>query len=212
MPTRSVEFFDRQFRRQSAAGDYALNPFERAVLPYLHGEVLDLGCGLGNLAVAAAHAGCTVTALDASDAGIQDLERRAQQAGLPARARVADLSHYRASIHQGKLEEDEITAGYDCVVSIGLLMFFSCEQARGVLGELQRSVRPGGIAAVNVLVEGTTYMEMFDPAGYCLLGRDELHSALTGWEILLSRHDEFPAPGDTVKRFHTVVARRPAAR
>ena len=50
----SIRFFDSQFHRQIEAGDYALNPFERAALPFLRDEVLDLGCGLGNLALAAA--------------------------------------------------------------------------------------------------------------------------------------------------------------
>src|SRR5574341_1763900 len=76
MTGKSVEFFDRQFERQVREAAYALNPFERAILPYLHGEVLDLGCGLGNLALAAAQAGCKVTALDASPSGIADLARR----------------------------------------------------------------------------------------------------------------------------------------
>jgi tellurite methyltransferase len=71
-------------------------------------------------------------------------------------------------------------------------------------------VRPGGLAAINVLLEGTTYMAMFDPGGYCLFGRDELSNAFAGWEMVLSRHEDFPAPGDTVKRFHTLIARRPA--
>ena len=50
MPTHSVRFFETQFRRQLDGGDFALNPFERLALPYLKGDVLDLGCGLGNLA------------------------------------------------------------------------------------------------------------------------------------------------------------------
>jgi hypothetical protein len=134
MTSRSVEFFDRQFRRQSEAGEYALNPFEEATLPFLHGQVLDLGCGLRNLSLAAAGNGCSVTALDASPAAIDDLS----------------------------------------------------------------------------LVEGTSYMDMFDPDGYCLFGRDELTARLRGWQALRSRHDDFPAPGGTLKRFHTLVARRPA--
>jgi tellurite methyltransferase len=199
MSSRSVEFFDRQFQRQSQAGEYALNPFESAALPYLHGEVLDLGCGMGNLALAAARAGCTVTALDASPAAIADLSGRARQAGLPVRAEAADLRAYSATLK------------YDCVVSIGLLMFFACTRARAVLLQIARAVRPGGIAAINVLVEGTTFMDMFDPSGYCLFGPDELRSAFDGWETLLSKHEEFPAPGGTVKRFHTLIARRPPA-
>jgi tellurite methyltransferase len=193
---RSVDFFDRQFARQARESDYALNPFERAILPHLFGEVLDLGCGLGNLSVAAAQAGCVVTALDASPSGVADLTRRARERGLSLEARTADLCDY---VPDRK---------YDCVVAIGLLMFFACDDARKQLVRLRDAVRPDGIAAINVLIEGTTYMAMFDPAAFCLLGRDELSTAFAGWETLLSRHEDFPAPGQTVKRFHTLVARR----
>ncbi len=54
--SRSVEFFEAQFRRQIREGDFKLNPFETLALDYLRGDVLDLGCGLGNLALAAAAA------------------------------------------------------------------------------------------------------------------------------------------------------------
>jgi len=194
---RALEFFDRQFERQVEASDYALNPFERAALPHLSGEVLDLGCGLGNLALAAAERGCRVTALDASAPAIADLARRAGERGLALEAHGADLRHYVPA------------RDYDCVVSIGLLMFFGCADARGLLARMRDAVRPGGVVAVNVLVEGTTYMEMFDPEAYRLFGSDELGEAFAGWEVLLSRREDFPAPGGTLKRFHTLLARRP---
>lgn len=193
---RSIDFFERQFRDQAEQADYALNPFERAVLPHLNGEVLDLGCGLGNLALAAARAGCTVTALDASPSAIADLTRRAVGMGVHLDARAVDLRRFAASRQ------------YDCVVAIGLLMFFPCSEARAVLEQIREAVRPGGVAAVNVLIAGTTYMAMFDPEGYCLFGREELTEAYKGWELLLSVHEDFPAPGNTIKRFHTLVAQR----
>ncbi|MGH8724122.1 MAG: hypothetical protein ACREU1_04640 [Burkholderiales bacterium] len=62
-----------------------------------------------------------------------------------------------------------------------------------------------------MLIEGTTYMDMFDPAAFCFFGRDELAAAFSGWETLLSRHEDFSAPGNTIKRFHTLVARRSGA-
>jgi tellurite methyltransferase len=196
-PRRSaLEFFDRQFERQVEASDYALNPFERSVLPFLSGDVLDLGCGLGNLALAAAARGCRVIALDASATAVADLSRRAGERGLALEAHSADLRHYVPA------------RDYDCVVSIGLLMFFACTDARGLLTRMREAVRPGGLAAVNVLIEGTTFMDMFDPDGSCLFGRDELSEAFAGWNIQLSSHEDFPAPGGTVKRFHTVLARR----
>jgi tellurite methyltransferase len=196
MTGKSVGFFERQFERQVREADYALNPFERAILPYLHGEVLDLGCGLGNLSVAAAEAGCKVTALDASPTGIADLARRARERGLSIDTLTQELADYVPDRQ------------YDCVVAIGLLMFLACPQARALLERIRGAVRPRGLAAVNVLIEGTTYLDMFDPRGYCLFGRDELSAAFAGWQTVLSRYEDFPAPGDTLKRFHTLIAQR----
>jgi len=194
---KGAAFFERQFRDQVEAGDYALNPFERAFLPLLWGDVLDLGCGLGNLALAAAQAGCRITALDASASATADLTRRARAAGLALEAHPADLRHYVPARE------------YHGVVSVGLLMFLDAVSARALLARMKAAVCPGGIAAINVLVEGTTYMGMFDPAAWCLFGEDELSGAFEGWEVLHSEHAQFDAPGGTVKRFHTLAARRP---
>lgn len=127
----SVDFFDRRFRRQVEQQDFQLNPFELEVLPHLHGRVLYFGCGLGNLAIAAAAQGCSVLALDASPTAIAALRRRAQAAALPVEAIETDLRHYL-------IDED-----FDCVVSIGLLAFLDCATALRVLSMLQDRVRRG---------------------------------------------------------------------
>lgn len=193
---RSVEFFDTQFRRQAAGGDLALNPFERAVLPHLAGRVLDMGCGLGNLALAAAARGCEVLALDASPAGIESLSERARAAGLPVNATIEDARTF------------ETDRRFDAVVSIGLLMFFDCDTARSLVRRWQAWVRPGGVMAVNVLVEGTTYLDMFDPSGHCLWKPDELEAAFRDWHLAFVSDEEFAAPHGTVKRFRTLIARK----
>jgi tellurite methyltransferase len=193
----SVDFFDRQFRQQVENQDFQLNPFERAALPHLHGRVLDFGCGLGNLAMAAAAQGCSVVALDASPAAIAALRLRAQGAALPLEAIEADLRQY------------SIDGDFDCVVAIGLLMFFDCATALRVLTMLQDRVRPGGIAVINVLIEGTTWLDMFGTENCCLFARDELAGRFAGWDILHSEFSNFDAPQQTVKSFVTLIARKP---
>lgn len=195
----SVLFFDEQFQRQLAAADSALNPFEVAALPYLSGEVLDYGCGLGNLALEAARRGCMVTALDGSHAAISHIEAVAQDAHLPIEAAEADLREY------------QIAKDYDAIVCIGLLMFFDCPTAYRKLDEIQARVRQGGIAVVNVLTEGTDFTDMFSPEGHCLFKVHELAQRFAGWEVLMNRSETFPAPGNRQKVFTTAIARKPHA-
>ena len=150
----SITFFDQQFRRQSKDVAMKLNPFEEVAIKYLHGEVLDFGCGLGNLAFSASQMGCTVTALDASPAAIEHIWSRAAAEGARVSASVADLRDY------------SIADDCDCIVCIGLLMFFDCTTALKVLSQLQSHVRPGV--------------------------------------------SDFDALQGTLKRFSTIVARKPA--
>lgn len=198
MANRSIDFFDDQFRRQIGARDFALNPFEHAALPFLKGRVLDLGCGLGNLAIAAARQGAQVVAVDASLPAVAHIVEVSRAEELGMTAVFADVSSFR------------LAGEYDTVVAIGLLMFLAREPALELLSEIAHHVAPGGCAVVNVLVQGTTYLDMFDPHAYCLFGRTELESHFAGWTIDLSRHDTFPAPGGKLKQFSTVVARKPA--
>jgi len=194
--SRSIDFFENQFQRQVKAGEFDLNPFERIALDYVHGTVLDFGCGLGNLALEAARRGCTVTAVDASPTAIARIRVVAQQEQLAIEAIEADVAGF------------QIGHDYDTIVAIGLLMFFPQARALAMLQDIQANVRPGGRAIVNVLIEGTTYMDMFSDA-YYLFRREELVAHFAGWTVELARYDNFPAPGDTVKAFSTVIARRP---
>lgn len=195
----SVDFFDRQFQRQIAEGEHALNPFEQVTRPHLRGRVLDVGCGLGNLALDAARRGCEVRALDASASAIDHLRRVAARESLPLHAEVADLSDHAP---EGR---------YDTVVCIGLLMFFDCASAWRQLERLQAATAPGGVLALNLLIEGTSFMGMFSPEGHCLFEPGRVRGRFAGWETLHDAIDTFDAPGGTSKRFLTLIARRPLA-
>jgi tellurite methyltransferase len=196
--TSSIQFFDAQFQRQVSTGDLALNPFERAALPHLRGRVLDFGCGLGNLAITAAQQGCSVVALDASHAAVEHIRHVARNEALALEAAEVDLRHY------------ELAEDFDAVVSIGLLMFFDCPTAFRQLAHLQSRVRPGGIAVINVLIEGTTYLDMFD-ASHCLFARDEIRQRFAGWNVLSYEYQDFAAPTSRLKSFVTLIAQKPLA-
>jgi hypothetical protein len=59
-----------------------------------------------------------------------------------------------------------------------------------------------------VRVAGTTYLDMFDPAAYCLFGPTELRGHFAGREVLVDQHQDFDPPSCTCKVFHTLMARR----
>jgi tellurite methyltransferase len=195
--THAVQFFDSQFRRQVGESDFALNPFEQLALTYVSGEILDLGCGLGNLSLAAARLGCRVSAVDGSPTAVARLQKAAQTEGLPIEAVVADLALWSAN------------RCYDTVIAIGLLMFFPQTRALALLDALRGSVSPGGCCIVNVLAKGTTYLDMFEPNHYHLFSTLELKRAFSGWRIQVIGQDGFDAPGGTRKEFITIVAERP---
>ena len=138
-----------------------------------------------------------MTAFDASQTAIADLARRAAEQGLPIKAREADLRDFT------------IEGQFDSVIAIGLFMFFAREVARVGLGRVKELTKPGGIAAVNVLIAGTTYLDMFAPGEYYLFSEKELPEFFSGWTPEYLKLESFPAPNETVKRFCTMVARRP---
>jgi tellurite methyltransferase len=197
---QSVEFFETQFRRQVQDREYVLNPFETLAIEYLKGEILDLGSGLGNLSLEAGRRGYRVVAVDASPTAVEHINADARREGLSVEAVQVNIENW------------SIDRPYDTIVAIGLLMFFRREQALDLLRAIQEQVRPGGRAIVNVLIEGTTYMGMFDSNSYYLFARKELEECFSGWTILSSRYDTFPAPGQTLKEFSTVIALRPSHR
>jgi tellurite methyltransferase len=175
-----------------------LNPFEIRALDHLAGELLDLGCGLGNLSLEAARRGCRVTAVDGSPTAIERIREASARESLEVVAVLADLDRYR------------IGRDYDTIVAIGLLMFLRRERALELLAEIRERVRPGGRAIVNVLVEGTTYWDLFDPDCFCLFGTEELRERFSDFGVLDWRRESFPAPRGTVKVFTTIVAEKPA--
>lgn len=192
----SISFFDNQFQKQVSEQSFALNPFEEAALPHLTGSVLDLGCGLGNLSIEAARLGASVVAVDASPTAIAHIQQVAAEEKLALRGVQADLGNC------------QIDGQFDSIAAIGLLMFFERVRALELIEEIQRHVKPCGRAVINVLIEGTTFLGMFQPGHYYLFGRGELEQRFAGWKVLEVTYQTFPAPENTEKVFATLIAQK----
>ena len=137
MPAPSaITFFDTQFQRQVREADFALNPFEQLALDYVAGSVLDYGCGLGNLSLAAARRGCRVVAIDGSATAAERIRTTAAREQLAVEAICADLGDHR------------IERGYDTIVAIGLLMF-SAASARWHCSPISRRTSPPAVARLS---------------------------------------------------------------
>ena len=192
----AVRFFDNQFQQMPAQQLPDLNPFEQRTVPYLKGRVLDYGCGMGNLSVMAARQGHSVLAVDASPAAIGHLRQRAQAENLPLQCRLAQA-------------QDTIFEGcYDTVLAIGLFMFMDCQLAHEQVEKMKALTCIDGVMVCNVLVEGTSYLDMFGADDYCLFTPDVVRLWFKGWRTEDFQIEEFAAPGDTIKRFATVIATR----
>jgi len=200
MTNRTVEFFEAQFKQavgSASSSELTLNPFQQAALPFLSGRVLDLACGLGGLSIAAARKGCEVIAVDATATAVEHVAAVARAEGLNITAVRHDIATYEAD------------GDFDAVVAIGIIMFFPRDIALGLLEKLQRAVRRGGHAMVTVLLQGTTYTDVFDGDRYYLFAPDELDRAFAGWDVCSSKRGEFPARNGTVKRISSLIARKP---
>lgn len=131
----SREFFERADRRfyewNTALHDH--RPFGR-LFPYdvyAGQRVLEVGCGMGAMAMNWARAGAKLTAVDLTTTAVEQTTRRMQIFGLEAEVRQADGR---------RLPFDD--AEFDYAYSWGVL-HHSPDLAQSI-GELMRVVKPGG--------------------------------------------------------------------
>ena len=86
---------------------------ELEALGAITGEVLDIGCGLGDNAIYLASRGHTVTGLDSSPTGIEQARARAADAGVQVRFDVADATELAG--YDGAFDTVVDSALYHCL-------------------------------------------------------------------------------------------------
>jgi SAM-dependent methyltransferase len=101
-------------------------------------DVLDVGCGDGTYALAAARAGAHVTALDRSVAAVDAARARAAGEGLAVDLHVGDVHVLPFPAHR-----------FDVVLAVTVLCFV--EDPAQAVAEMARTLRPGGKVVLGEL-------------------------------------------------------------
>lgn len=110
---------------------------ELVELDWCEGRVLDIGCGTGELGLALAARGHSVTGVDLAPSAIERARRKATERGLDAEFVAADATQL-----------DGYDGRFDTVVDSGLLHCLPPPEQRRYLEVLGRICRPGGRVAV----------------------------------------------------------------
>jgi SAM-dependent methyltransferase len=138
---------------------------------WVHGDVLDIGCGLGDNAVYLAKSGHKVTGLDISPTALITAERRAKDAGVDVKFAVADST---------KL--DGYTDAFDTVIDSGLFHCLDDEGRRSYAAAVHRATRPGATLLLSCFSDANPVGEEWPrPAVSEETLRDVLGGA--GWDI-----------------------------
>jgi SAM-dependent methyltransferase len=138
---------------------------------WVHGDVLDIGCGLGDNAIYLARNGHHVTGLDISPTALATAERRANDAGVQVTFAVTDST---------KLEG--YTEAFDTIVDSGMFHCLDDDAKRSYAAAAHRATRPGANLLLTCFSDANPSDEEWPrPAVSEQTLRDVLGGA--GWDI-----------------------------
>jgi cyclopropane fatty-acyl-phospholipid synthase-like methyltransferase len=137
----------------------------------VHGDVLDIGCGLGDNAIYLAQHGHSVTGLDISPTALVTARRRAADAGVNVRFATADAT-----------ELEGYTDAFDTVIDSGMFHCLDDDGKRRYAAAVHRATRPGATMLMGCFSDANPDDAEFPrPVVSEQTLRDTLGGA--GWEI-----------------------------
>jgi cyclopropane fatty-acyl-phospholipid synthase-like methyltransferase len=163
----------------------------------VHGDVLDIGCGLGDNAIYLAQQGYSVTGLDISPTALTTAERRAADAGATVRFAVADATTL-----------DGYTDAFDTVIDVGMFHCLDDDGKRSYAAAVHRATRPGATMLMGCFSDANNRGE---ESPIPMVSEQTLRDTLSGagWELtsLTSETTQLPHDGSEAT-FWLVQAKR----
>jgi len=137
---------------------------------WVHGDVLDIGCGFGDNAIYLAQHGHPVTGLDISPTALVTAEQRATDAGVEVTFAVADSTRL-----------DGYTDAFDTVIDSGLFHSLDDEGRGRYVAAVHRATRRGATLLLSCFSDANPSGKDWRPA----VSEQTLRTVLgaAGWDI-----------------------------